>query len=68
MKLKKLVLLVIGVVFIMLVFPSCNNDNIIVTYDYNKSPNTVNILSDNDIGRTLKLPPKKLVKKMKQFQ
>ena len=35
----------------MLVFPSCNNDNIIVTYDYNKSPNTVNILSDHDIGR-----------------
>ncbi len=51
MKLKKLVFLVIGVIFIMLVFPSCNNDNIIVTYDYNKSPNTVNILSDHDIGR-----------------
>ena len=51
MKLKKLAFLVIGVIFIMLVFPSCNNDNIIVTYDYNKSPNTVNILSDHDIGR-----------------
>lgn len=51
MKLKKLILLVIGVVFIMVVFPSCNNDNIIVTYDYKKSPNTVNILSDHDIGR-----------------
>ncbi len=51
MKLKKLAFLVIGVIFIMLVLPSCNNDNIIVTYDYNKSPNTVNILSDHDIGR-----------------
>lgn len=51
MKLKKLAFLVIGVIFIMLVFPSCNNDNIIVTYDYNKRPNTVNILSDHDIGR-----------------
>lgn len=51
MKLKKLAFLLIGVIFIMLVFPSCNNDNIIVTYDYNKSPNTVNILSDHDIGR-----------------
>lgn len=51
MKLKKLAFLVIGIIFIMLVFPSCNNDNIIVTYDYNKSPNTVNILSDHDIGR-----------------
>lgn len=51
MKLKKLILLVIGVVFIMVVFPSCNNDNIIVTYDYKKSPNTVSILSDHDIGR-----------------
>ena len=51
MKLKKLAFLVIGVIFIMLFFPSCNNDNIIVTYDYNKSPNTVNILSDHDIGR-----------------
>lgn len=51
MKLKKLKFLVIGAIFIMLVFPSCNNDNIIVTYDYNKSPNTVNILSDHDIGR-----------------
>ena len=51
MKLKKLAFLLIGVIFIMLVFPSCNNDNIIVTYHYNKSPNTVNILSDHDIGR-----------------
>ena len=49
MKLKKLVLLVIGVIFIMLIFPSCNNDDVIVTYDYNESPSTVNILSDHDI-------------------
>ena len=49
MKLKELVLLVICVVFIMVIFPSCNNHNIIVNYDYNKSPSIVNILSDHDI-------------------
>ena len=49
MKLKKLVLLVICVVFIMVIFPSCNNHNIIVNYDSNKSPSIVNILSDHDI-------------------
>ena len=49
MKLKELVLLVICVAFIMVIFPSCNNHNIIVNYDYNKSPSIVNILSDHDI-------------------